>query len=68
MAIEWGERYLQENNESKTFEYKKGEVINDDLKFVSVQVERIKERKGVELHAAYARLRAFKHFYEAFIK
>jgi hypothetical protein len=64
MAIAWGENYLKENQSPKKFNYKQGVEITDDLKFVSVNIERIKHSKGAELHASYARLREFKQFYE----
>jgi hypothetical protein len=68
MAIAWGEKYLATKEISESFSHKKGETILDDRHFVSIQVERIKHSKGVELHQAYNRLRVFKHFYETLIK
>lgn len=68
MAIAWGEKYLATKETSEVFSHKKGETILDDLHFVSIQVDRIKNCKGIELHQAYNRLRIFKHFYEALIK
>ena len=64
MAIAWGENYISTGQEPKPYKIKLGETINDDIHFVSVQVERIKHSKGVELHQSYRRLREFKHFYE----
>jgi hypothetical protein len=64
MAIAWGENYISSREEPKPYKIKLGETINDDIHFVSVQVERIKHSKGVELHQSYRRLREFKHFYE----
>jgi hypothetical protein len=64
MAIAWGENYLKENSDPRQFNYKQGVEITDDLKFVSVNIDRIKYGKGAELHASYARLRDFKQFYE----
>jgi hypothetical protein len=63
-AIAWGENYISSRQEPKPYKIKLGEIILDDIVFVSVQVERIKNAKGVELHASYRRLREFKHFYE----
>lgn len=68
MAIAWGEKYLATKETSEVFSHKKGETILDDIYFVSVQVERIRQSKGAELHVSYNRLRIFKHFYEALIK
>ena len=68
MAIAWGEKYLATKETSEVFSHKKGETILDDRHFVAVQVDRIKNCKGIELHQAYSRLRIFKHFYEALIK
>ena len=64
MAIAWGENYLKENKEPRQFNYKQGQEITDDLKFVATNVERIRDAKGIELHASYSRLREFKQFYE----
>ena len=64
MAIAWGENYLKENQSPKSLNYKQGVEITDDLKFVSVNIERIKHNKGAELHSAYARMRDFKLFIE----
>lgn len=64
MAIAWGKEYLKQNQSPKSFSYKQGVTICNDLQFVEVNVERIKHSKGAELHASYARLRAFKQFYE----
>ena len=64
MAIAWGEEYLSQNKEPRKFNYKQGQEITDDLKFVATNVERIRDAKGIELHASYARLREFKQFYE----
>jgi hypothetical protein len=66
-AIAWGEQYLSENKDSKVVNYKKGELINDDIFFVDVQIERIKFCKGKEKSAAYNRLRVFKQFIEKFV-
>jgi hypothetical protein len=63
-AITWGEKYLCENKEAQSFKVKLGEIITDDLFFVSVQVERIKHNVGREKQGAYNRLREFKQFYE----
>jgi hypothetical protein len=68
MAIAWGEKYLASKETSEVFSHKEGETILDDCHFVSVQVERIKHSKGVELHQAYNRLRVFKHFIEKLIQ
>ena len=64
MAIAWGENYISSREEPKPYKIKMGETINDDIHFVSVQVERIKHSKGIELHQSYRRLREFKHIYE----
>lgn len=64
MAIAWGKEYLSQNKEPREFNYKQGVKICNDLQFVEVNVARIKNAKGVELHASYARLREFKQFYE----
>ncbi len=64
MAITWGKEYLSQNKEPRKFSYKQGVTICNDLQFVEVNIERIKNAKGSELHASYARLRAFKQFYE----
>lgn len=66
-AIAWGEQYLSENKEVRSFEYRKGEVINNDITFVDVQIERIKFCTGKEKSAAYNRLRVFKQFIEKLI-
>ena len=66
-AIEWGEQYLSENKEVRSFEYRKGEVINNDITFVDIQIERIKFCRGMEKSAAYNRLRVFKQFIEKLI-
>jgi hypothetical protein len=63
-AIAWGENYIASTETPKPYKIKLGETILDDIVFVSVQVERIKHSKGVELHQSYRRLREFKHFYE----
>jgi hypothetical protein len=63
-AIAWGENYIASRETPKPYKIKLGETILDDIVFVSVQVERIKHSKGVELHQSYRRLREFKHFYE----
>jgi len=64
VAIAWGEKYLEDNLESKSCSYKQGEVMNDDRKFVSVCVERLKYNFGREKQATYRRLREFKIFIE----
>jgi len=63
-AIRWGEEYLQGKTEAETFKIKLGEIISNDIMFVSVQIERIKFNNGREQQAAYRRLREFKQFYE----
>ena len=63
-AIAWGEEYLQGKTETQSFKVKLGEIVSNDIMFVSVQVERIKFNNGREQQAAYRRLREFKQFYE----
>lgn len=63
-AIEWGEKYLSEKTESQAYKIKLGEIISNDIMFVSVQVDRIKYNNGREQQAAYNRLRDFKIFIE----
>jgi hypothetical protein len=64
MAIAWGEKYLASKEAPEVFNHKKGETILDDMVYVSVQLDRIKNSKGIELHASYRRLREFKIFIE----
>jgi len=63
-AIKWGEEYLRKKDKAESFNVKLGEIVSDDIMFVSVQVERIKHNKGREQQASYRRLREFKQFYE----
>jgi hypothetical protein len=64
IAIAWGEEYLKNNTKPKAFKYKQGEILNNDLLFVSVCVERLKHNAGREKQASYMRLRDFKMFIE----
>lgn len=63
MAINWAEKYLEENKESKSFKIDVW-VINDDLLFISTSLDRLKEGKGREKTASYNRIRKFKQFLE----
>lgn len=64
MAIEWGQKYLQDNPEPKQMRIKSGQLITDDRQFVDVNMERIQHGGGRERQSAYARLREFKIFVE----
>ena len=63
-AVAWGEEYIQSKAEAQSFKVKLGEIVSDDIMFVSVQVDRIKYNNGREQQAAYSRLREFKIFIE----
>lgn len=64
IAIAWAENYLKENTESKSFKYKVGEVITNDIQFVSTSLDRLKYNQGRERQASYNRIRSFKQFLE----
>ncbi len=63
-AVAWGEEYLQGKSDGQSFKVKLGEIVLNDIMFVSVQIERIKYNNGREQQAAYSRLREFKIFIE----
>lgn len=62
MAEDWAVAYLANNTESKVLPWKKGETINDDLFFISVQLERLRHAGGREQQASYRRIREFKNY------
>lgn len=62
MAEDWAVAYLANNTESKVLPWKQGETINDDLFFISVQLERLRHAGGREQQAAYRRIREFKNY------
>lgn len=62
MAEDWAEAYIANNSESKVLQWKQGEIINDDLFFMSVQIERLRHAGGREQQAAYRRIREFKNY------
>ncbi len=62
MADDWAVAYLADNKESKVLPWKQGETINDDLFFLSVQLERLRHAGGREQQAAYRRIREFKNY------
>jgi hypothetical protein len=64
IAIAWAENYLKENTEPKSFKYRAGETITDDIQFVSTSLIRLKHNSGREKHASYNRIRIFKQFLE----
>lgn len=63
-AILWVERYLQEATEPRQFNYKQGEIICDDIKFLETNLARIKEDSIIIKRSAYNHIRDFKQFYE----
>lgn len=62
MADDWAVAYLAGNKESRELNWKQGETINDDLFFLSVQLERLRHAGGREQQAAYRRIREFKNY------
>ena len=62
MAEDWAEAYLANNTEPKQMSMKQGEIIHDDLFFISVSLERLRHAGGREQQAAYRRIREFKNY------
>lgn len=62
MAEDWAEGYLRDNTEPKRMSIKQGEIINDDLFFIDVQLTRLRYAGGREQQAAYRRIREFKNY------
>lgn len=62
MADDWVVAYLANNTEPKVLPWKQGETIDDDLFFISVQLERLRHSGGREQQAAYRRIREFKNY------
>lgn len=62
MAEDWAVSYLTNNTEPKQMSIKQGEIIHDDLFFLSVSLERLRHAGGREQQAAYRRIREFKNY------
>jgi hypothetical protein len=62
MAEDWAEAYLRDNTEPKEMSIKQGEIIHDDLFFISVSLERLRYAGGREQQASYRRIREFKNY------
>ena len=63
-AISWAEKYLSEATEPREFRYKAGEIITNDITFVSTNLARLKEDPITIKRSAYNHIREFKQFYE----
>lgn len=63
IAIDWAEAYLRDNTEPKEIKIEAG-ICRNDLQYVEVAMNRIKEGVGKEKYASYNRLRKFKKIIE----
>jgi hypothetical protein len=63
-AIAWAEKYLSEATEPLQFNYKQGEIIDNDIQFIETNLARLKEDSIIIKRSAYYHIREFKQFYE----
>ncbi len=63
-AIAWTEKYLSEATEPLQFNYKQGEIIDNDIQFLQTNLARLKEDSIIIKRSAYYHIRDFKQFIE----
>lgn len=61
MAEDWAEAYIADNPNPKKIYLKPGHIVNNDITYISVSLERLRFSEGREQQASYRRIREFKN-------
>lgn len=59
-AIDWANKYLEENTESKELRFKQGIITHSDIDMVTTSLNRLIYAKGRAQQASYNKIRDFK--------